>query len=140
MDKTTLPAMYHELMLAPNITLDHCAICGRNTPLEKHHIVRRGAGELYRSGRKLKKPTLTLCGVGNTLKDADDRYLCHGLAHHNMLHFRWIRPDLNDLKLNTKPLSDIAFCGGHLEYLLLDEPTDYLTALGMDGWKRLPRW
>ena len=27
--------------------------------------------------------------------------------------------------------------GGHWEYLLLDEGCDYLTALGMDGWRRL---
>lgn len=131
MDKTTLPAMYHELMLAPSITLDHCAICGKPAN-NKHHMVRRGAGELYRSGRKLKKPTITLCGSGTTG--------CHGLAHQNKLNFRWVSPDLKKLKLNTKPLADIAFCGGHIEYILLDEPTDYLTALGMDGWKRLPRW
>lgn len=126
MSKTTLPEMWHPLMAAPSIERPYCAICGRPHPLEQHHMVFRSAGELFdEHGRKMRKPTITLCGFGNNLMDADGRPYCHGLAHHKRLHFRWV------------PAGDMA-CAGHLEYLLLDTPCDYLTALSMDGWKRLP--
>ena len=54
-------------------------------------------------------PTVSLCGSGNTSG-------CHGLAHSMRLHFRY---------------------RDGWEYLLLDEPTDYQTALGMEGWCRV---
>lgn len=111
---TTLPLLYHPLMGKPSITLPRCAVCGRAYPLEQHHIVRRSAGKFFRDGREIKKPTVTLCGFGNNLSDADGREYCHGLAHHRRLHFRW-----ND----------------GWEYLLTAEPCDYLHALDMDGWK-----
>jgi hypothetical protein len=93
--------------------MDHCAICGRLHPIEQHHMVRRSAGELFRHGKKVPKPTITLCGFGNTLKDPDGRFYCHGMAHAHMLHFRFT---------------------DRLEFLITKEPTDYLTALSMDGW------
>lgn len=129
MDKTTLPEMYHELMHAPSIiTPGYCSVCGHYPANNQHHMVRRNAGELYVQGHKLPKPTITLCGSGVSG--------CHGLAHQNRLHFRWI-PE-------TREVQDGAgshfFPSGHLEFISLDKPTDYLTALGMDGWKPLPKW
>lgn len=105
----TLPECYRPLMLAESISLPYCAVCGRTHPLEQHHIVWRSWGELHDGDGKIEKPTVTLCGFGNSLP------YCHGLAHHRMLHFR--------------------FEHGSLEYLLTDEPTRYMKALGMDGWR-----
>jgi len=96
-----------------------CVVCGRNRPLNRHHIVFKSAGNLYEDGKKLDVPLITLCGFGNNLQDASGIPYCHGRAHHRMLHFR------NDR--------------GCLEYLETDEPTDYMTALGMCGWERLER-
>lgn len=128
----TLPEMYRPLMSAPSIRLGRCAVCGRPHPLEQHHMVRRGAGKLYRFGREVEKPTVTLCGFGNSLVDADGRPYCHGLAHANRLHFRWVAHELP---------AERAFgalrAGGHVEFILLDEPTPYLEALGMPGWRKL---
>lgn len=128
MDKTTLPEMYHELMHAPSLILDHCAVCGRYPANNQHHMVRRNAGELYDRGHKLPKPTITLCGSGATG--------CHGLAHQNILHFRWV----TELKTTEDSAGTHFYQSGHIEYIKLDKPTDYLTALHMDGWKKLPKW
>ena len=130
----TLPAILVPLMGAPSIRLDRCAVCGRPSPLNQHHIVRRGAGRLYRAGVEVEKPTITLCGFGNNLLDADGRPYCHGLAHEGRLHFRWTEFKGIDDSLGHMPSP---WEGGHWEYLLLDEGCDYLTALGMDGWRRL---
>ena len=127
-DKTTLPEMYHELMKAPSIVLDHCAVCGKFPANNQHHLVRRNAGELYKEGYKLKKPTITLCGSGTTG--------CHGLAHQNRLHFRWVDCEAvpggfgNFRRMNSGS-------GGHLEYLLTADPVSYQTALSLDGWRRI---
>lgn len=129
MAKTTLAPMWWPLMRGCTVRFDHCPVCGRNHPLEQHHPVKRSAGELIENGRKLKKPTITLCGFGNNLRDADGRYYCHGLAHANMLHFRWIATDHMDRR------TGLIIAGGHWEYLLCDEPTKYQTALEMDGWR-----
>ena len=115
-DVTTLSPILWPLMRIDEETrerianADRCVVCGRRYPLNRHHIVRRGAGELYEGGRKLPKPLIVLCGSGNTGG-------CHGLAHANMLHFR------NDR--------------GHLEFVELDEPTRYQDALEMEGWEEL---
>lgn len=117
----TLPMMYRPMMGRPSIKLPRCAVCGRPHPLEQHHVVFRSAGKAYgEDGRELEKPTITLCGFGNNLRDADGRCYCHGLAHHRQLHFRWSEDGW-----------------GHWEYLLLDNPTNYIEALKMDGWRRL---
>lgn len=122
---TTLPAFLRPMMGKPSVRLPYCPVCGHTSPLEQHHPVRRGAGRMYdATGRELAKPTITLCGFGSNLRDADGRELCHGLAHHNRLHFRWA---------DAAPVAN----AGHWEFILLPEPTDYLTALGMDGWQRL---
>ena len=125
--------LYWPLMRSPSIKLDHCAVCGRPAPLEQHHMVFRSAGEMYVNGIRKPHPCISLCGFGNNLKDADGRYYCHGLAHHRMLHFRWIdaKPQLPDMNGGAN------FGTGHLEFLVTDEPTKYADALEMDGWKRI---
>ena len=124
---TTLPAILVPLMDAPSIRLERCAVCGRYHPLNQHHMVRRGAGKLYRAGIEVKKPTITLCGFGNNLRDADGRYYCHGLAHANMLHFRWVPEE-------TVP-------GNFGNYgRMAGGIGGYADALGMDGWRPLRRW
>ena len=115
----TLPEIYRPMMGKPSIKLPYCPICGRHQPLEQHHIVKRSAGRLFRQGVEVEKPTVTLCGFGNNLKDADGREYCHGLAHHNRLHFRW-NEDVN-----------------WWEYLITYEPVDYFSALKMEGWRSL---
>ena len=96
---------------------DVCEVCGRSYPLNQHHIVFRSAGVLYdMNGERMPKPTITLCGFGNHLRDADGRLYCHGMAHHHMLHFR-----------NN---------GGHREYLITEEPMNEWDALKLEGWER----
>lgn len=119
MDKSTLPEIYREMMGKPSVKLPYCPICGRHQPLEQHHIVKRSAGKLFRQGVEVKKPTVTLCGFGNNLQDASGKPYCHGLAHHNRLHFRW-----NE---------DVDWW----DYLLTDEPVKYSQALEMEGWRLL---
>lgn len=121
---TTLPAMYQPMMGKPSVRMARCAVCGRTWPLEQHHVVFRSAGKMFVEGREIEKPTITLCGFGNNLQDADGREYCHGLAHHRRLYFRWVDFDA------------IAYAG-HWEYIRLDEACDYLTALRMDGWRPL---
>ena len=115
--KSTLEPIYRPLMEAPTIELTHCAVCGRTAPLNAHHIVWRGWGNLDVETGRRAKPTVTLCGIGSNLYDADGRMLCHGKAHQLMLHFRYDR--------------------GRLEYLETDEPTEYARALDMDGWQEI---
>ncbi len=129
----TLPAILVPLMSGTSVETPCCAICGRPAPLNRHHIVRRGAGKLYRNGIEIPKPTIVLCGIGNNLKDADGRFFCHGLAHANRLHFRWVRG--YDRFNRPKPQG-----AGHWEYIVLSEPTAYEKALEMDGWQPLRRW
>lgn len=121
---TTLPAMYQPMMGKPSVRMARCAVCGRTWPLEQHHVVFRSAGKMFVEGREVEKPTVTLCGFGNNLQDADGREYCHGLAHHRRLYFRWVD-------------DDAIACAGHWEYIRLDEACDYLTALRMDGWRPL---
>ena len=120
----TLPAMDQPMMGKPSVRMARCAVCGRTWPLEQHHVVFRSAGKMFVEGREIEKPTITLCGFGNNLKDADGREYCHGLAHHRRLYFRWVD-------------DDAIACAGHWEYIRLDEACDYLTALRMDGWRPL---
>ena len=82
--------------------------------MEQHHLVWRSQGKLFENGKELPKPTITLCGFGNNLYDADGRPYCHGRVHSHMLHFRW-----ND----------------GLYALETAEPVEYVKALKMDGWK-----
>lgn len=83
----TLPVYLWPLMELESTKADRCEVCGRVSPLNQHHIVFRSAGRLYRDGKELRKPTITLCGFGNNLKGPDG-YWCHGMAHHHRLHFR----------------------------------------------------
>ena len=122
---STLPEFLRPLMEGPSVETRRCAVCGRAWPLNRHHVVRRGAGRLYPNGVEVPKPTVVLCGSGNTGG-------CHGLAHANRLHFRWVRAEQPSGEYYGTRVS-----GGHWEYLLLDEPTSYLDALGMEGWAPL---
>ena len=121
---TTLPAMYQPMMGKRSVRMARCAGCGRTWAREQHHVVFRSAGKMFVEGREIEKPTITLCGFGNNLQDADGREYCHGLAHHRRLYFRWVD-------------DDVIACAGHWEYIRLDEACDYLTALRMDGWRPL---
>lgn len=117
MAKTTLPPIWWPLMDAPDLTPGYCIVCGMTSPTEKHHPVKRSAGEMIDpiTGKKRRKPVFELCGFGNNLRNANGRLYCHGMAHANMLHFR------NDR--------------GCVEYLACDDPTRYADALESDGWR-----
>ena len=132
--KTTMAEEWCKLMQAPTYRFPVCAVCGRPQPLNQHHIVRRSAGEYYCHGKKMPKPTLTLCGLGNYLADDWGRYYCHGLAHHEMLHFLYVPEKRSQ---NPSVGKDAKALGGHLEYLRTEKPTKYIEALKMDGWKRI---
>ena len=120
-DVTTLDEMYWPLMELPSVETRCCAICGRTWPLNRHHFVFRSQGQLVRDGRKLKRPTIVLCGQGSSLygtsPDGTRVIYCHGRAHHKMLHFR-----------NNR---------GVMEFAEFDEPTSYLDALEDGYWEPL---
>lgn len=105
---TTMAPILQPLMDCPSVETDWCAWCGRTYPLNRHHMVFRSQGELYRDGKKVPKPTIVLCGSGTQG--------CHGLAHRRRLHFKY---------------------DGELWGLETAEPTKYQTALEMDGWRRI---
>lgn len=108
------------LMDVDSIETECCAICGRPSPIERHHIVWRSQGKLYdEEGREREKPTITICGFGNNLRDADGIIYCHGAAHQRLLHFR------------AK--------GKQLQYLWTAYPTAYHVALTLPGWKDVGR-
>ena len=120
---TTIPEPYWPLMNVVTIESDRCVVCGRS-PVQMHHVVKRSAGNMYRGGVRIPRPKLPLCGLGNASG-------CHGLAHQNRLHFRWVRPR----EAFNRPTPQGS---GHWEYLITDEPTRYERALEMDGWRPLP--
>lgn len=105
------------------IRSERCVVCG-SSPVQMHHVVKRSAGNMYRDGVRLHRPQLALCGLGNASG-------CHGLAHQNRLHFRWVKSN------PTKSGEWLSGYGGHWEYLLTDEPVKYQEALEMEGWQRL---
>lgn len=124
----TLPEYLKPLMMGYSIDTPYCAVCGKAYPLNRHHIVKRSAGKMYKDGVEIPKPTIMLCGSGNTSG-------CHGLAHQNRLHFRWVEEDTSAGDWYGTHVK-----GGHWEYLITDEPTKYLKALEMDGWKPIRRF
>lgn len=115
--------------------LPYCPICGRAWPLEQHHPVRRGAGKLFDAngpgGSQADHHAVRLRQQPAGRRRAP---LLPRLAHEGRLHFRWSEVRGLDTSLAHFPAP---YEGGHWEYLLLDEGCDYLTALGMDGWRRL---
>ena len=121
----TLPEILRPLMEGPSIETPRCAVCGAPWPLNRHHIVRRGAGRL------------NLCSALTQRKCS--RLACASpwqplplpLPHSITVGLGTSRPSRNSLP--APPGS------GHWEYLLLPEPTKYADALAMDGWGRLPR-
>lgn len=108
--KSTLARDLWDMLDRPTVdTRPICAVCGAPAN-EQHHPIRRGAGNVYGAdGRTARKPTITLCGFGNTSG-------CHGKAHDGRLHFRFT---------------------DRWECLETEEPIDRLTALGLDGWRPL---
>lgn len=136
---TTVAEILQPMMGKPSIlTSDgRCALCGRFPDwfvrVERHHIVRRSAGRMFFEGRELRKPEIMVCGLGNNLHDADGRMLCHGAIHHGYIHFRWHVTHQSASELVNCPIPFL----GYWEVLRVEEPCDYQTALGMDGWKRL---
>lgn len=124
-DVCTVDAILLPMMGRPSVdnAARACCICGKPAA-NLHHIVKRSAGKLVRNGREIRKPTVRLCGCGNASG-------CHGMAHDGKLHFRWV-----DIVHEDKS-SGYVTTGGHWEYIVLDEPTKYQTALAMDGWMAL---
>lgn len=108
---TTLPEMWWPLMDAPSVETPWCAVCGKTGHIERHHMVRRSAGRLYRDGIEVPKPTITLCGFGNASG-------CHGLAHQGRLHFKY---------------------EDGLLWYRIGEPMPYQRALETGGWVPLRR-
>lgn len=136
--KTTLARVYWPLMQGPSMVAGRCFICGRRSPLEQHHYVWRSWGKFYKGGVELRKPTITLCGFGNNERDANGRPYCHGLAHARKLHFRFIGPtDYSDYSRRHSIKRETAWGGGRLQYLITEEPTDYMDALDMEGWRNV---
>lgn len=126
-DICTVDQLQLPMMGRPSIKFDppRCAICGRTWPLNNHHIVKRSAGVLVVNGVEAKKPTVMLCGSGNTSG-------CHGLAHQQRLHFRWVEAACeHDGTDWAEAVSGL----GHWEYLLTEKPTRYEAALAMAGWR-----
>lgn len=117
----TLPAYLRPLMDGVSVRAGRCVVCGAPAH-DQHHVVRRGAGKMYRGGIEVPKPTLTLCGSGNASG-------CHGLAHAQRLHFRWV-------KKSCRFNDSASYGSGHWEWLLTDEPMKELRAQGIEGgWK-----
>lgn len=123
--KTTLPPLWWPLVFCEDRRLhrhgergDRCEVCRAVEPLEEHHIVPKSRGRVFLlDGTEVELPTITLCGFGN--HGALIGYpLCHGLAHHERLHFR-------------------CGCDGMLEFLVTAEPVKYQEALAMEGWRGL---
>lgn len=133
---STLPEELRPLMAGPSVETPYCCVCGRtDLPLNRHHVVRRGAGVLYRDGVEVPKPTLMLCGSGNTCG-------CHGLAHQNMLHFRYVPGKWNS---GGRPYDNMGGYevslahGGHWEFARFKKPTKYSDALKKGNWRPLRR-
>ena len=109
LDKSTMSDIWIPEMDGYDIRQECCVICGcKAYRMAQHHVVPRSAGELYRDGKKLKKPTVTVCGAGNNEG-------CHGKLHSGLAHLR--------------------FREGHYETLVLDHPATRLEALDMSGWR-----
>lgn len=98
-----------QLMQAPSIESEGCAVCGK-WQTEEHHIV-------FRSHGGTTGPVVPLCGFGNTSG-------CHGLSHQHKLHFKYVFG------------CDSEDGVGYWEYIIT-EPMKYEKALQEDGWKRV---
>lgn len=126
----TLPAYLRPLMEGCSIRQGRCVVCGKTWPLNQHHVVYRSSGKMFKNGVEVPKPTLTLCGNGNTGG-------CHGKAHHHTLHFRWVPEKIIDRSFayQTKK-HPVTVNGGHWEYMFTDEPVPEFDALQIEeGWR-----
>lgn len=122
----TLPEYLKPMMAGVSIRKNHCVVCGKTYPLNQHHVVRRSAGKMYLHGKEVPKPTLTLCGSGNTSG-------CHGKAHAMQLHFRWVPQNA----LSSGLQSFGTFGAGHWEYLETEPMKEFEAQQIEDGWKPL---
>lgn len=128
----TLPAYLRPLMRGVTVQAPYCVVCGATSPLNQHHVVRRGAGKMYLNGVEIRKPTLTLCGNGNASG-------CHGKAHAQTLHFRWVQ--------SSEPSGEgfvgkqVTVTAGHWESMETVEPLKEIKAqmLELDSPK-VKRW
>lgn len=125
----TMPIYLRPLMRGCSVKLNWCAVCGSTYPLNQHHVVKRSAGKMYDChGVELPKPTITLCGSGNTSG-------CHGKAHAHKLHFRWVDTDVKD---RSQGFGFATIRGGHWEVLETPEPMREFEASQVeDGWRPL---
>lgn len=128
----TINELYLPMMDKPSVKRICCCVCGTTSVgLAQHHVVKRSAGKWIDEQGEHKKPTITLCGMNNS-------YGCHGLAHHELLHFRWVDAEHANNGMGALANANPTTYGcGHWEYLRTEEPTKYQDALAMDGWKRL---
>lgn len=133
---TTLAQIWWPLMDGPSVETPYCCVCGARYPLNRHHVVKRSAGNMYRNGVKLPKPTVMLCGSGNASG-------CHGKAHAGKLHFRFVKDEYIDgtqcftVQRNEDRRYWSPCRGGHWEFIEVEEPCKYQDALKLDGWERL---
>ena len=120
----TLPEILRPLMEGPSIETPRCAVCGAPWPLNRHHIVRRGAGKLFRDGREVPKATVMLCGSGNGSG-------CHG----------WRTPtgctSAGSGRAEVQPPRPAGL--GALGVPAAAGTDQVRGCLAMDGWGRLPR-
>ena len=126
--------MWAPLFGKPNASniYGRCMVCGRPAN-NHHHIVPRSAGEMSVDGRRLSKPTILLCGNGNTSG-------CHGLAHQHRLHFRWVDA-FEEHRYDKVATPKYDTGSGHYEWKLFDQPINVLEAWAhTKGWNRLGRY
>lgn len=128
-DVCTISELYKPMMGKPSIRSNRCVICGQPAT-NQHHVVKRSAGKWVRDGIELKKPTMSLCGMGNASG-------CHGLAHAGRLHFRWAVTRTVPKSSKEEGLA-AALVGGHWEAKLTNQPCTYQQALANEeGWHRI---
>ena len=126
--------MWAPLFGKPNASniYGRCMVCGRPAN-NHHHIVPRSAGEYSVEGHRLSKPTVLLCGNGNTSG-------CHGLAHQKRLHFRWV-DTFEEHKHDIVATPHHGPGSGHWEFCIFDKPINVLEAWAhKEGWNRLGRY
>ena len=123
--------MWARLFGKPSASNIHgrCMVCGRPAN-NHHHVIPRSAGEMSVNGHRLSKPTILLCGNGNTSG-------CHSLAHQKLLHFDWA----DTYEENRHDWVEDNTCepgNGHWVWKIYDRPINVLEAWAYtDGWRRL---
>ena len=122
--QTTVNALLLPMMGKPSVRFDppRCAVCGPALGCENPHPVRRGAGTASDAPRPaLSHPAVRLGKA------------CHGLAHQNRLHFRFVEAS----RERRSAVGTSYETGGHWEFALFGEPIKYQAALEEGAWKRM---